>query len=72
MDEANRHPAGHQLRLLLTDPALSHVAIAAQVEDGVVTLLGAVPDAATAEAAIGIARATKGVSGVRSELRLVE
>ncbi len=59
-------------RLLLEDPALAHVAIAAEVAAGVVILRGAVPDAATAEAAIELASRTAGVEAVRSELRLVD
>ncbi len=53
---------------LLDAPALAKVAIKAEVDERVVTLLGSVPDEPTREAAIQIARSVDGVSDVKSEI----
>jgi osmotically-inducible protein OsmY len=53
---------------LLTDEALSDVAIAASISDAVVTLRGAVPDAALRDHAVEISSAVPGVRQVVSEI----
>ncbi len=57
-------------RRLLEDPALSEVAIAAEVSGGVVTLRGSVPDPDTADAAVKIAEAVEGVGRVDSRIEV--
>jgi osmotically-inducible protein OsmY len=57
---------------LLDAPALSKVAIKAEVQGRKVTLLGTVPDEPTREAAIQVARAVDGVADVRSEIQLAQ
>ena len=55
---------------LLDAPALSKVAIQAEVAERKVTLRGVVPDAATRDAAVTIARSVEGVGDVQSEIRI--
>lgn len=55
---------------LLDAPALADVAIKAEVADRKVTLHGSVPDDATRDAAVSIARAVEGVDDVQSEIRV--
>ena len=57
-------------RDLLEDPLFEGLAIRADVERGIVTLRGAVPDTATRDAALETARSFPGVVDVRSELRV--
>ena len=57
---------------LLEAPALAAVAISAEVSGRSVTLRGSVPDEATRDAAIAIARSTDGVSEVHSEIQLTD
>lgn len=59
-------------RRLLESAALSHVAIAAEVSDGVVTLHGAVEDVDTANLAATLAGQVEGVRQVRNEIEIVE
>jgi len=59
-------------RRLLTDPALSHVAIAAEVTAGTVTLRGVVPNERTLRAATRIAESVEGVLAVENRLTLAE
>ncbi|MGH0037203.1 MAG: BON domain-containing protein [Myxococcota bacterium] len=58
-------------RRLLDDEALEGVAIAAQVQAGVVTLSGEVPDAEVHERALEIARETPGVVRVQDRIRVL-
>jgi len=55
---------------LLEDPELAEVAIAASVRDGIVTLTGAVPDAALRDHAVEVTAQVAGVSGVESQIRV--
>lgn len=57
-------------RRLLEDEALDGLAISAQVQSGVVTLTGAVPDTATRQRAVEIARGTPGVTRVADRIRI--
>jgi osmotically-inducible protein OsmY len=59
-------------KTLLEAPALAQVAIAAEVNRRSVTLRGSVPDDATRDAAIEIARAVDGVAEVHSELQIAD
>lgn len=69
-----RPPDGELFRAiqhqLLVEPALAHVAIAAEVAEGVVTLRGAAPDGHTAQVAEALARAVPGVVDVRNQIRV--
>ncbi len=58
-------------RELLEAPALRSVAIAAEVEEGRVTLRGRVPDQRTREAAEAVAGSVSGVSAVSNEIEVV-
>ncbi len=53
---------------LLEDETLADVAVSARVDDGVVTLLGKVPDEGTRERAISVARNVPGIAEVNSRL----
>lgn len=53
---------------LLEAEALTRVAIAAHVEDGIVTLRGRIPDEATRQAALAVVRGVAGVGEVRDEM----
>ena len=55
---------------LLQDDRLADVAIRAEVERGVVTLHGEVPDEGTREAALAIVRDVPGVASVVSQIQL--
>lgn len=57
-------------RRLLEDPLFEGLAIRVEVERGVVSLHGGVPDDATREAAVEAARRFPGVTGVRSRLEV--
>lgn len=57
---------------LLEAPALAEVAIAADVSSRNVTLRGSVPDGATRDAALEIARSVDGVAAVRSEIQVAD
>lgn len=57
-------------RRLLDDPELEGVAIVAQVQGGVVTLSGDVPDEGLRKRAVEIARATPGVARVQDRIRI--
>jgi hypothetical protein len=57
---------------LLDAPALAKVAIQAEVKDRAVTLHGTVPDEPTRDAAVAIARAVDGVTGVDSQIQIVD
>jgi osmotically-inducible protein OsmY len=59
-------------KTLLEAPALAQVAIAAEVSRRSVTLRGSVPDDATRDAAVEIARAVDGVAEVHSELQVAD
>jgi osmotically-inducible protein OsmY len=55
---------------LLDEPALARVAIKAEVAERKVTLYGNVPDEATRDAALAIARTVDGVASVESRIRV--
>ena len=55
---------------LLEAPVLAKVAIKAEVSERNVTLQGTVPDEATRDAAVSIARAVDGVASVDSKIRV--
>jgi osmotically-inducible protein OsmY len=57
---------------LLEAPALAEVAIQATVAERKVTLRGSVPDDATRDAAIAVARSVDGVAGVDSEIQVAD
>lgn len=56
---------------LLEDEKLRHVAIAASVSEGRVTLSGEVPDASLRDRAVEVAKKIPGVVDVASEIRVV-
>jgi osmotically-inducible protein OsmY len=57
---------------LLDSPALSKVAIQAEVSQRTVTLHGSVPDEATRDAAVAVASAVQGVKSVESSIQVGE
>jgi hyperosmotically inducible periplasmic protein len=57
---------------LLDAPALAKVAIQAEVKDRAVILHGTVPDESTRDAAVSIARGVDGVTGVDSQIEIVD
>ena len=57
---------------LLEAPALAEVAIAAEVSSRNVTLRGSVPDDATRDAALEVARSVDGVADVHSEIQITD
>ena len=56
---------------LLEDDSLAIVAIAAHVNNGLVSLTGNVPDAETRDRAVAVARETPGVDRVTSQIQVV-
>ena len=57
---------------LLDAPALQEVAIAAEVEDGIVTLRGTVPDADTRRIVERVARGVPQVTSVDNRVRIAQ
>ncbi len=55
---------------ILKDPDLKVLAIHVQTTEGNVTLSGAVPSTTVADRAVSLAKSTKGVKSVRSNLKV--